>query len=167
MWQLNQWSTLIVLTTMLGLHGCVSVNLGGQRQQSAPPFQHLPPSGPFALLYEKPNSQAWKSKDSQSTISYLVDCQVHGDPSLESLREGVFSELRDIKIQSAVKSQFNQRESLRTMASGSVDGVDLTIDLVLLKKHHCLFVLTLASEPRFFGAEQVRFQSFIEAFVVP
>ncbi|HEY0710327.1 MAG TPA: hypothetical protein VGG33_26195, partial [Polyangia bacterium] len=58
------------------------------------------------------------------------------------------------------------RAALRTRLQGSLDGVPIDLDLVVLKKDGCTYDLQLATSPRDFSARQPDFDRFLSAFAV-
>lgn len=56
------------------------------------------------------------------------------------------------------------RAARRTQVTGTMDGVPVALDLVVMKKNNCVFDFQLVSSPADFAARQTDFVRFISGF---
>ncbi|MCA9699964.1 MAG: hypothetical protein KC431_20740, partial [Myxococcales bacterium] len=59
------------------------------------------------------------------------------------------------------------REALRTSVRANLDGVEVLIEYVVVKKDGCLFDLTYIAKPRAFDQHTGEFQRVIDGFGYP
>ncbi len=56
------------------------------------------------------------------------------------------------------------REALRTVAEGTLDGVDVILDTVVIKKNNCLFDFALVAHPQKHADAVNDFETFFQGF---
>jgi hypothetical protein len=116
---------------------------------------HIPP---YRLI-------AFRNDDLKSTIETDAFCDAaFDDASLKVLTTHLHFDLTDKKIRSEKSLLLDQREALRTVASGKVDGVLIVLDTVVIKKDNCLFDFALVADPKKYEAATADFEKFFEGF---
>ncbi len=156
----------LVIATFL-LSGCVTVDVAPKKTESAQNVMYTDPALPFKSSPNKSTDRLWISTTSGNTISYLSECGNPQEPTLEQLENEALGSLIDLKILSSEKIDYNNREALKTIAEGKVDGVKVKMNLLTLKKNNCNYTLVYGGVVKNFDAEQSYFQTFIKSFKAP
>jgi hypothetical protein len=60
--------------------------------------------------------------------------------------------------------KLDSRAAVRTHVSGTLDGVSIDLDLVVMKKDNCTFDFQLVTTPGTFAARQPDFEQFFQGF---
>ncbi len=148
------------------LSGCVTVDVGSSKSEPAKNVAYLPPPLPFQNSASKSSDKLWISPTG-NTISYLSDCGGSQEPTLEQLENEALGSLIDLKILKTEKVDYNNRAALKTVAEGKVDGVEVKMNLVTLKKNNCNYTLVYGGISKNFDKELPSFQKFVESFKAP
>lgn len=152
---------------LFGAGGCVSVSLSPHEVKRASQLRISPPAQPFSSIDTKAGDAAWKSPSTGSIISYLSDCSEESDPTLANLRDDILRGLENVLIQTEEELTFQGRKALRTTVLGEVDGVTSAVDLLVLKKNSCSYVITFVSSPNGQQKDLAAFNSFLKGFEIP
>lgn len=153
---------------LLTVSACVSVDIGGGKGSvKAEGVKLRAPSKPFEEFKAEHVDQAWKNNRNGNSISYLSECNTVADPSLESIHRGLVSSIDNVTNVEKQNGQFNGRESLRSKATGQVDGVTSKFDLVVFKKNGCTYILSYVATEANFAANQSDFDKFLQGFSAP
>jgi hypothetical protein len=86
---------------------------------------------------------------------------------LKGLESEALSALNNMQVISHESWTYNDREALRSMSEGQVDGVSVKMSLVIFKKNNCSFTLSYVGRSSLFPANQTEFSAFVERFQVP
>lgn len=152
----------------VALSGCVNVKIGPDSElKRAEGVQLEAPSEPFAPQSRTDVDVAWKNSKNGNVISYLSDCKDSSDPTLEAITQGILAGLNHVKIESSTNVTVQARAGLRTLASGTVDGVASSTDLLVFKRNGCIYVLSLVGVSSVFEQDHQRFNQFINGFRAP
>lgn len=100
------------------------------------------------------------------TILANASCDRFIDLSLELLTNQLLYGVEGRRELARTRLPLDGRAALRTRLHGSVDGVPIALDLVVLKKDGCTYDLQLATSPRDFSVRQPDFDRFVAAFAV-
>lgn len=98
------------------------------------------------------------------TIVVNGQCPAQDDAPLDVLTNHLLFGVGDRREQGRSTLTLDGREALRTQISGTVDGVRVALDLVVLKKDRCLYDLQLIAGPDRFAARQPDFTAFVTGF---
>jgi len=83
---------------------------------------------------------AFHNEDMGATISTDAFCgSLYEDVPLPTLTSQLFGGVEDFEITKTYEFTLNERGALRTIAKGTLDGVPLNFDIVVLKKNKCMF----------------------------
>lgn len=160
----NQLRVCIILLFIL--NGCVSVKLASDKPTKANDLTYTLPEKPFAKI-ESPNSDAaWVSDSLGNTISYLSECQLNSELTIDQIESESFSIINELQILDSKQIEYNQREAKQTTAQGKVDGVMIKIQLLSFKKNNCNFVLSYIGVAKNFDKEINLFDKFKQSFTV-
>ncbi|MCB0412192.1 MAG: hypothetical protein KDD22_06670 [Bdellovibrionales bacterium] len=159
--------TLLILTLGAFLCSCVSVNLGNSQGEKASGIKYSEPADPFDDQNLPYVDEAWTNPKTGNTISFLSDCNSSTDPSLKDLRDSTLSGLKSLNLQSSEEITYNGRAGLRSLATGSLDGVDSKVDLLVFKKNNCIYFLTYTGVPLQFNVDHMEFERFVKEFNAP
>lgn len=147
--------------------GCVSVNLSNNKSKKAEGLSYMAPTGSFHPLKAENADQAWQSEKTGNTIAFLSECQMQSDIDLKTIESDSLTALTQIKILSSFSGQFNNRESIDTLAEGQVDGVPVRLRLTVFKKNGCNYTLSYVGRKNFLDKEESEFIRFKESFKAP
>lgn len=101
----------------------------------------------------------------QSSIETDAFCdQSFDDASLRVLTNHLHASLSKPKTRSETPMTLDGRGALRSVAEGTVDGIPMVVDSVVIKKDNCLFDFVLISKPSFYTSATQDFESFFEGF---
>lgn len=156
---------LLILPALLS--GCVSVSLPTSKSSKAKDVKWNAPAAPFENLNDTAIDQAWMSRKTGNTISYLSECSSTMDRSLESLQSEALNVLTKLQVQEEKSLDYNGRRALFVTARGEVDGVPVKMSLLTLKKNDCNYSLTYSGLEKTFDSETSFFQKFLDSFEAP
>ncbi|MCB0371022.1 MAG: hypothetical protein KDD45_16770 [Bdellovibrionales bacterium] len=156
----------IFILLLCTLPSCISIGLS-KSAEPAKDVRYTTPKSPFKEHNTKTGDRVWLSQETGNTLSYISDCSVNTDPSLESIESDALSGIENLKIISTQKQNYNDRESLDTTAEGQVDGVSIRIEVISLKKNSCNYNIIYAGKVNNFEKEISYFKNFKESFNAP
>lgn len=108
---------------------------------------------------------AFYNDELKSTIATDAFCErAYDDSPLDMLTKHLFAGLQDVKIVSEKPLMLGDRGALHTSFSGSLDGLPVRIDTVIVKKDWCLFDFYLVSQPDFHERALAPFETFFRGF---
>lgn len=127
---------------------------------------------------------AWLNDASSSVIQVRSQCAEHGDSSLEMFTAHIGADFGDWNVRELdtgkkdrrgrpvtklVQHSFRLegRSALRSTVDAKLDGVPITLEVVVLKKDGCLFDLTLISPPSHFELQLPAFERVVKGFRFP
>jgi hypothetical protein len=116
-------------------------------------------------LKVKVRAAAWYNPAYRSTISTDVLCEVSaGDRSLGVVAGEVSAAMDNRIVTDTKKFTLDERGALREHVTGSVDGVPLEMDIVVLKKNNCAFNMVAITPPdQMLGVKPI-FEEFFAGF---
>ncbi len=154
----------LLCVLLSGLAGCVSISLDPAKTKKSERMLLPDPPDDFVRLERKQIDAAWKNKKTGSIISVISECNPALDPRLEALRNEVIGDLSDETIASEQELEFLGRAALRSSITGKLDGVETAIELLVVKKDGCHYLLTLVSVPAHIGKDRPHFERFLKGF---
>jgi hypothetical protein len=157
----------ILCSLLLVQVSCVSVNVGAGLSEKSADLKFTEPGEPFVKKNDSISDRLWTSSDSGNSISYLSECTLKTDPSLEFLQTDYISVLRNPVILQSQIIQYNQREGIRFRSKGALDGVPVQFESLIFKKNNCNYTLTYGGREKNFEKEKNYFENFLKDFVVP
>lgn len=109
---------------------------------------------------------AWYHAELGSTIGLSVVCDDVGDASLHALaqRQLVGIDHREVLAQGTVPVDGRIAEDW--VVKGSVDGVELRLNLVVFRRDECVVDMNLIAPPHTFEAARADFRGFVTGFGV-
>jgi|GEM_PF-1008495 len=118
-------------------------------------FDRIPP-------YKMIHFYSEEFKSSIATDAFCDDA--FDDASLRTLTTHLHFDLTERKIKSEKEFMLDDRGALRTVALGKVDGVEIVLDTVVIKKDNCLFDFILVGDPAFHEKAAADFEQFFGGF---
>ena len=88
---------------------------------------------------------AFISSKTKSTIIAQSFCKKYHSTSLELMSSTILNGIDDLKTIERKEILLSEREGLRTLAQGAIDGVPIFLNLVSVNKDLCLFDFALIS----------------------
>lgn len=166
--QLMRLQLLMVLFFPLVISSCVSVNLGNNSPTKNTYVRFASPKAPYTDIRIESADSAWQNSQTGTTLSYLSVCKDTSDPSLSSMQISSLKGFDNLAVQSEETIPFNEREGRKVVADGSLDGVPVTIRLLLFKKNNCNYTLSMVgTKKRFNDFDQKSFDDFTASFRAP
>lgn len=163
----SRLSPFIFLFFALLFTACVSVSIGPQKPESAKNVKYSSPPAPFVPFESDEIDAGWKNGLKGTSISFKSTCGDSLDLPLDGIQQSMISGIDQIKIIRSQKIHFNQREALDSTIQGKVDGVDTKMQIVILKKNRCTYMISYVSLLKSFDADLATFQSFLKSFEAP
>ncbi|MCC7402979.1 MAG: hypothetical protein IT288_01145 [Bdellovibrionales bacterium] len=157
---------LIALSLIFGV-SCVSVRLAENEIKKAEGVRFSAPNGDFVAFTPDHLDAAWKNSKNGNSISFLSDCDEKSDPSLTSVQQGILNGLAKQEVVDSSYKPFNGRQALFTRVKGEVDGIPSQVQMVILKKNKCLYVITYVGLEAQFESNRADFENFVQGFRAP
>lgn len=158
---------ITVCILSLFLQSCVSVQLPASKVASAKNVELEAPPRPFKEIAAKSPDKSWISDSTGNTISYLSECDLKVESSLEQIENETVATLNNLSLLSAESPEYNGRAARFSTYSGTLDGVPVQLSLVIFKKNGCNFILSYGGVSSKFNAEESYFKNFINSFKAP
>ena len=98
------------------------------------------------------------------TILAHATCDGRADVSLDVLTNHLLFGIEERREISRIPFALDGRAALRTRLDGTVDGVPVALDLVVVKKDGCTYDLGLAAAPAVLSQRQPDFERFFRSF---
>jgi hypothetical protein len=118
-------------------------------------------------MENQPTDLAWQNSKTGNTLAVLTECSETIDPSLKSLEGEMVQALDTPNTLKSENSVFEDRESLRSLVAGKVDGVPVKMDILTFKKNSCSYILTYMGKSEKFDQDHQIFENFLKGFKVP
>lgn len=142
------------------------------------------PGRAWEPLHQQGTQVAWQHATDPAAIQVHSECQDHGDSDLEDFTDHQRIDFTEWEILEEPTGELDakgrprmrrrqyyttiaDREALRTTVRANLDGAEIMIEYVVLKKNGCLFDLTYIARPRAFDAHIEEFQKVIDGFTFP
>lgn len=148
------------------LGSCVSVDIGPKDPTKSKNIDVAAPASPFEEVTADHVDRAWRNTKNGNTISYLSECNLKIEPTLEDIKKGVISDLMNASLVNEENLLFNRRQALASELSGKIDGVDTRIDLLIFKKNSCTYILTYVALSTTYTENKQTFETFKTGFKV-
>ena len=146
---------------------CISVSLPDAKIIRANDVIVKEPGHPFTVAKHESLDAIWSNSTNGNSISYLSDCQTKNDPPLQSITIGIVNDLDKKKAVLSETIKYNQREALHSMYKGTVDGIPTIVELMVLKKNSCIYVLTFVALEDSYEKDKRNFTDFYNGFKAP
>jgi hypothetical protein len=142
-------ASTIAFATLLG--GCAVPRLAGALPE------------PWSKIRGDAQSVAYHHA-SGGTIAADITCGDADDVPLDVLTNHLLFGIRDRRELRRTGLIVDGRAALRTRLDGTIDGVRVTLDVVVLKKDGCTYDLLLLASPEVASRREPDFERFIAAF---
>lgn len=149
------------------LSGCVSVNLSSNSEKKAQGVLVTEPSPPYVPLDKGQADRAWQNPNDGATIAYKSECFSPVETSLENIRQDISNSLLSSEVKSESELFFNGRRALRSTIRGQLDGILTNIELLVFKKNHCTYIITMIAVEDVFKKKVSDFDQFLKGFRAP
>jgi len=164
MMKFSYYIFLVLITAFLS--SCVSVQLGPDKPKSATGVKFTPPTPPFVPFDNDAIDSGWKNTSHGTSISYKSVCN-GPDLPLESIQETMLIGIENMKILKSARIPYSQREALVSVAEGKVDGVPTKMQMLILKKNYCTYMLSYVALIKSYEKDVLKFQHFLNSFEAP
>lgn len=99
-----------------------------------------------------------------ATAGVAPVCEGINDFTLESLAQRELVGLEQRETLEEKRLTVDGREAVEWVVKGSVDGVEMRVNLVVFRKDGCVYDLNLVSKPENFDKARAEFQLFVTGF---
>jgi hypothetical protein len=130
---------------------------------AAPRYRVTPPAAGWQRVGTPGDSVAF-SHPAGGTMAAHATCQDAEDVPLDVLTNHLLFGVEQRRERSRVPTTVSGRGALRTRLTGTLDGVPVGLDLVVLKKDGCTYDLLLIAAPGTIAARQPEFERFVAGF---
>lgn len=93
-------------------------------------------------------------------------CEGISDQTLESLAQQELVGLEQRETLEEKRVTVDGREAVEWVVKGSVDGVEMRVNLVVFRKDGCVYDVNLVSRPETFERARAEFQVFVSGFKI-
>lgn len=168
MTHLQKLQLWLVVFFCMANSACVSVNLGNKGQAKNGYVRYDSPDSPYQDIRIPSADFAWQNSKNGTTLSYLSVCHDPGDPSLESMKDSSLRGFDGIVTTKEEESNFNDRQAKKITADGTLDGIPVTIRLMLFKRNYCSYTISMVGVKKHFSElDQKTFDNFLSSFKTP
>lgn len=101
-----------------------------------------------------------------ATAGVAPACEGISDTTLESLAQQELIGLEQREMLEEKRVTVDGREAVEWVVKGSVDGVEMRVNLVVFRKDGCVYDLNLVSRPETFSQARTDFQAFVAGFAL-
>lgn len=149
--------------------GCVTVKLDKGDEQVRKKAKNVTVENPgfnFKKQHSKQLDGLWVNKANGNSISYVTSCNDPIDQSMKSIRLDIIAKLDEPEVKTSKYIPFNHRKALRSEITSFVDGYETRLDIVILKKKSCVYILNYVANKNFFKSDHKVFERFLAKFRV-
>ena len=123
------------------------------------------PNPPWKKMRVRAYSIAFHNKEYGSTIATDAFCgPAFEDLPLPMLTSHLLSGVEDYDVDSQNEFVLDDRGALRTVATGTVDGIPFTFDIVVIKKDKCIIDFMCVAPQGNHPMVKVDFETFYQGF---
>jgi hypothetical protein len=158
---------LILITILFFSGGCVSVQIGPKKSQSAKNIKFKAPPESFVAIDSEDIDHGWKNGLNNTSISFRSVCNDGVDPTLDSIQQSLLVGLEGAQIQRSQRVPFNDREALNSVVTGKMDGILTKLEFMILKKNNCTYTISYIALEKTFDRDVGIFKNFLRTFEAP
>jgi hypothetical protein len=123
----------------------------------------LPPR--WRVIQQEGAEVGFFDKSVGAAIQGNESCREDADEApLATLTHHLLVGYTDRRVRTEGLVALDRREALRTVLDARLDGVEVVLDLYVLKKNGCIYDLSLAAPPAGYAAASRDFASFVAGF---
>ena len=153
----------VILLGLVVMSGCRGGLIGGMFTRDGLSYRVVEPTGSWQRKAFEDNDLAWLAPTGH-LIAINALCTGHEDPQLEVLTNHLMIGFTDRQWVSKTKFQLDGREAMRSLVKAKLDGVPISLDLVVLKKNGCVHDFTYVSPAGQEAAHQAEFDALVSGF---
>lgn len=162
---------VLALAALAMLSGCpkkktVATDEDGVFQSRSFKFKHGELPDTWVRTQVDGTALAFDNKALGATITAFSNCKNLEDVSLRALvqQELVGVEKKEVVEQS--ETPIGDRDAADWIVKGSMDGVSVQMELVVMRTGRCVYDMVLVSDPETFAKARPDFQTFVAGFEV-
>jgi len=110
------------------------------------------------------NDLAWVRKDTAQVLAMNCTCKDTGDPSLEVLTNHLLMGFTDKWLKDRATKQVDGRDAMVSRYDAKLDGVEVELEVAVLKKDDCVFDLSYISPKGHFDDGEADFDKLLGSF---
>ncbi len=156
------WRGITLIAVVALSSGCRGGLVGDKFTKPGLAYRVVEPKGWRSAGFDD-NDLAWVS-DEGHVIAINATCTGHEDPQLDVLTNHLVIGFTDREWISKKKFTLDGREAMRSLVRARLDGVPISLELVVLKKNGCVHDFTYASPTGKEAEHQTEFDSLVAGF---
>ena len=122
------------------------------------------PAG-WRLVHQESAAIGFYSDDVGGVIEANASCRDDAEATpLEALTRLLLIGYTDRNVKTQTKVPLDEREALRTQVDAKLDGVPMSLELLVMKRNGCIFDLSYAAPPDRFARGSDDFAQFVHGF---
>lgn len=154
----------VILLGLVGLTvGCRGGLSGGSYTRDGISYRVAEPQAPWRVVAFEDNDLAWAAP-SGHVLAINATCSGHEDPQLDVLTNHLVFGFTDREWLGKTKVQLDGRDALRSKVKARLDGVPVSLELVVLKKNGCVHDITYVSPLGREAQHQAEFEALVAGF---
>jgi hypothetical protein len=156
----------LLLIFLFELGACVSVSIKPKSPERSKSYTTVDPASPFEEFETDQADRAWQNPKTGNTIAVISECSDR-DPDLKVVENDTLNALSNSEVIHTENISYSDRDAIRTLARGKVDGINVKLDLILFKKNSCVFTLSQLGREKGFDKDKTSFEIFLKGFNLP
>lgn len=152
----------VVALAVAALAGCGKTAITGKVSD----FSHGPLPAEWKKTDVKGLAVAYYHSAYGATAGVAPVCEGVSDSTLESLARQELIGLEQRELLEENRIRVDGREAVEWVVKGSVDGVEMRVNLVVFRKDGCVYDLNLVSRPETFETARTDFRAFVDGFAL-
>ena len=154
----------LLFSIVIFLSGCAGASFDGQVYRDHGVSFRVGTLGPGWERFRIADAALAFRHGSSGTIVANATCKDIEDVPLDVLTNQAVFGVSDKHELSRTDVTLDGRLARRTQITGTMDGVPVALDLVVMKKNNCVFDFQLVSSPSDFAARQTDFVRLLNGF---
>jgi hypothetical protein len=158
----------IIMTwvVLLLANGCV----GGIKREAIKnkDYRIVAPGSPWSEMNLPPGKfdadLAYIHEHTGSALYLRSECHMYEDASLSQLVGGLMSLFKNIRDLKEEVVTFSGREAKSSEFIGELDGAEVKVAILVLKKNSCYFDFIFVSVPEYFNKDKSAYDRFLHSF---
>lgn len=107
---------------------------------------------------------SFSSSRSAATIFINSLCEKYNNASLDILSQNLLRGVDDVEVEVEEFVTLAKRKAKHTVAQGSLDGVQIKMNIYVLRKDYCLYDFTYTARPEHYEKDLKDFENLLRSF---
>lgn len=143
--------------------GCASLDINVEEKKSENyKIGKLPKH--WEAIQDTQADASFSSLRSAATIYINSLCERYNNASLDILSQNLLRGVDDVEIEVEEFVTLSNRKAKHTVATGSLDGVQVKMNIYVLRKDYCLYDFTYTARPGNYEKDVKDFENLLHTF---